>query len=62
MAVSSQLTRQLVSIWRSRGLQRVEYFEFPKQQRLEHDLIDPNNRNQRVDVVYPILLDLIAPE
>jgi carboxylesterase len=61
MAVSSQLTRQLVSIWQSRGLQRVEFFEFPKEQELEHDLIDPNNRNQRVDVVYPILLDLIAP-
>jgi carboxylesterase len=60
MAVSSQLTRQLVSIWQSRGLQRVEYFEFEREQKLEHDLIDPNNPRQRVDVVYPILLDLIG--
>jgi carboxylesterase len=60
MAVSSQLTRQLVSIWQSRGLQRVEYFEFERELKLEHDLIDPNNPRQRVDFVYPILLDLIG--
>jgi pimeloyl-ACP methyl ester carboxylesterase len=60
MAVSNQLTRQLVSIWQSRGLRRVEYYEFDRHQQLEHDLIDPNNPKQRVDLVYPILLDLIA--
>ncbi|MCC7370642.1 MAG: alpha/beta fold hydrolase [Chloroflexi bacterium] len=62
MAVSNQLTRQLVSIWQSRGLRRVEYYEFDKAQQLEHDLIDPNNPKQRVDLVYPILLDLITRE
>ena len=60
MAVSNQLTRQLVSIWQSRGLRRVEYYDFDKMQRLEHDLIDPNNPKQQVELVYPILLDLIA--
>jgi carboxylesterase len=60
MAVSNQLTRQLVAIWQSRGLRRVEYYEFDRDQRLEHDLIDPNNPNQHIDLVYPILLDLIA--
>lgn len=60
MAVSNQLTRQLVSIWQSRGLRRVEYYEFERAQQLEHDLIDPNNPKQRIDLVYPILLDLIA--
>jgi pimeloyl-ACP methyl ester carboxylesterase len=60
VAVSNQLTRQLVSLWQSRGLRRVEFYEFDREQGLEHDLIDPNNPNQRVDLVYPILLDLIA--
>jgi len=60
VAVSSQLTRQLVLVWQSRGLQRVEYYEFSKEQALPHDLIDPNNPHQRIDLVYPILLDLIA--
>jgi hypothetical protein len=60
ISVSNQLTRQLVSLWQSRGLKRVEYFEFEREQGLEHDLIDPNNPRQRVDLVYPILLELIA--
>lgn len=60
VAVSNQLTRQLVSLWQARGLRRVEFYEFEREQRLEHDLIDPNNPHQRVDLVYPILLDLIV--
>jgi carboxylesterase len=59
-AVNNNLTRQLVSIWQTRGLRRVEYYEFDRAERLEHDLIDPNNPKQQVDVVYPILLDLIT--
>ena len=62
VAVSNQLTRQLVSLWQSRGLRRVEFYEFDREQGLEHDLIDPNNPQQRVDLVYPILLDLIVRE
>jgi pimeloyl-ACP methyl ester carboxylesterase len=60
IAVSNQLTRQLVSLWQSRGLRRVEFYEFDREQGLEHDLIDPNNPHQRVSLVYPILLDLIV--
>jgi hypothetical protein len=60
VAVSNQLTRQMVSLWQSRGLRRVEFYEFDREQELEHDLIDPNNPKQRVDLVYPILLDLIV--
>jgi len=59
MAVSNQLTRQLVSLWQSRGLRRVEFFEFDRDQRLAHDLIDPNNTNPRTDLVYPILMELL---
>jgi len=60
VAVSNQLTRQMVSFWQSRGLRRVEFYEFDRDEGLEHDLIDPNNPHQRVDLVYPILLDLIV--
>jgi carboxylesterase len=60
VAVSNQLTRQLVSLWQARGLQRVELYELERDLKLEHDLIDPNNPRQRIDLVYPILLDLIA--
>lgn len=60
VAVSNQLTRQMVSFWQSKGLRRVEFFEFDRDESLAHDLIDPNNPAQRVDLVYPILLDLIV--
>jgi pimeloyl-ACP methyl ester carboxylesterase len=60
VAVNNGLARQLVSLWQARGLRRVEYYEFDAVEQLEHDLIDPNNPKQRVDVVYPILLDLIT--
>ena len=60
VAVSNQLTRHLVSLWQARGLRRVEFYAFDREERLEHDLIDPNNPRQRVGLVYPILLDLIV--
>jgi len=59
-AVNNGLTRQLVSLWQTRGLQQVTFYEFDRSEGLEHDLIDPNNPKQRVDMVYPILLDLLS--
>jgi carboxylesterase len=59
-AVNNSLTRQLVSLWQARGLQQVAFYDFDRGEALEHDLIDPNNPKQRVDMVYPILLDLLT--
>jgi carboxylesterase len=59
-AVNNGLTRQLVSLWQARGLQQVAFYEFDRSEGLEHDLIDPNNPRQRIDLVYPILLDLLT--
>jgi pimeloyl-ACP methyl ester carboxylesterase len=59
-AVNNNLTRQLVSLWQARGLLQVKFYEFDRSEKLEHDLIDPNNPNQRIDMVYPILLDLLS--
>ena len=59
-AVNNSLTRQLVSLWQARGLQQVSFYEFDRREALEHDLVDPNNPKQRVDLVYPILLDLLT--
>jgi carboxylesterase len=58
VAVNNQLMRQLVSIWQSRGLRQVVLYEFDREERLEHDLIDPNQPNQRIDFVYPIIRNL----
>jgi carboxylesterase len=58
-AVSNNVTRQFIMAWQTRGLREIELYEFERELRLHHDLIDPNNPVQRVDLVYPILLDLI---
>jgi carboxylesterase len=60
LAVNNSLARQLVSLWQARGLQRVAFYDFDRSEKLEHDLIDPNNPNQHIDLVYPILLDLLT--
>jgi pimeloyl-ACP methyl ester carboxylesterase len=59
-AVNNNLARQIVSLWQARGLQQVTFYDMDKSEGLEHDLIDPNNPRQRVDFVYPILLDLLT--
>ena len=48
-----------VNLWRSSGAQNVETYTFGAEQRLVHDMIDPNQPTQRVDYVYPILIDLL---
>ncbi len=58
-AVNNQLARHLVALWQTRGLRHIESYEFDRELGLEHDLIDPNNPRQQVDLVYPLLLDLI---
>jgi pimeloyl-ACP methyl ester carboxylesterase len=58
-AVNNQLARHLVALWQTRGLRRIESYEFDRELGLEHDLIDPNNPRQQIDRVYPLLLDLI---
>lgn len=58
-AVNNQLARQLVGLWQFRGLRHVEQYEFERALHLHHDLIDVNNPRQQVDLVYPVLVDLI---
>ena len=48
-----------VRLWRSSGAQNVETYTFGAEQHLVHDLIDPDKVEQRVDYVYPILIDLL---
>jgi carboxylesterase len=46
-----------VNRWRSSDAQNVETYTFGVEQRLVHDMIDPDQPAQRVDYVYPILID-----
>ncbi len=60
-AVENGSTRELVDRWRAAGLDRVETCEFDASYHLIHDVIDPKQQKQQTALVYPVLLDLIAP-
>jgi len=57
-AVNKALIAKLVDQWRSQGV-KVETYTFPLEQLLPHDLIDAKAMEERVEEVYPVLIDLI---
>ena len=60
-SVNNMLTAEVVHRWQRSGL-KVETYEFPLSLGLDHDLIDPDQPHQSVDLVYPQLIDLITHE
>jgi carboxylesterase len=58
-AVDNPLAAEIVSRWRNNGASNVQIYEFPAELNLLHDLLPPEYPAQRVDMVYPILVDLI---
>jgi pimeloyl-ACP methyl ester carboxylesterase len=61
-AVNNTIIRDLASAWRARGGDRVAFYTLSANMRVIHEMIEPNRPKQRVAVVYPILLKLIAGE
>jgi alpha-beta hydrolase superfamily lysophospholipase len=59
--VDNAAVRQLVSLWRAHNARDLMTYEFPLDQRIVHDMIDPVRGDQQVDKVYPVLLNLILP-
>jgi hypothetical protein len=58
-AVSDYLAWQLISLWRAKGLFKFMAVDFPKKMQIEHDMIDPAQKNQQTQIVYPILVSLL---
>ena len=58
-AIDGSITELLVKLWQNKGVRHLETHTFPAELNLEHDLIDPNQKMQHTDLVYPVLLDLI---
>ncbi len=58
-AVDSTYARQIVDNWRGLGAENVGEYEFEAKYNLKHDLIEPTQPDQQVEVVYPILMDLL---
>ena len=57
-AVSNAVTHEVVTAWQSRrpsGIEWTELTGLPE----NHDIIDPNNPLQKIDVVYPKLIEVL---
>lgn len=60
VAVSNHAAAELVSHWRKQGAEQLHTYEFAAELNLGHDLIDPGQADQRTDIVYPKLVELIT--
>jgi len=58
-AVNNRAALDVERSWRARAGGRIGAYQFPRRLRLGHDLIDPLQPYQRVDLVYPVLADLM---
>ena len=60
LSVVNTLADQVVDCWRQQGFQAVKAYQFEASLKLEHDLIDPTQEKQRIDIVYPQLVEWIT--
>jgi pimeloyl-ACP methyl ester carboxylesterase len=56
--LDNRFTYMLVDEWRRLGA-NVSTYEFPASEHLPHDLIDPANEEQNIDLVYPVVARMI---
>ncbi len=59
-SVDNSAAKRLVASWKAAGAQNIITYAFDKKYKLIHDLISPDQPEQKIDIVYPILLDLLA--
>jgi len=58
-AVNNDITQDVVQQWKDKGHSDILTYEFPKELGLVHDIIDPNQTKQRIDIVYPKLIEVL---
>jgi carboxylesterase len=56
-AVNNESTQKIADLWKSHGA-TVESYTFDASLKIGHDIIDPNQPDQKVEVVYPKLIEL----
>jgi alpha-beta hydrolase superfamily lysophospholipase len=56
-AVNNESTQKIADLWKSHGATVVSY-TFDASLKIGHDIIDPNQPDQKVDIVYPKLIEL----
>lgn len=58
-SINNNLVAKIVQSWQSHGVDNLRTYEFEAALKLDHDVIDPAIPEQRIDIVYPILVELI---
>ena len=59
IAANNVVTARLASHWQNLRPGVVEGYEFPASEKVPHDFIDPGQSDQRVDIVYPRLIEML---
>ena len=57
-SVDNGVTAQVLKVWQAHGA-NLSTYEFPKDEKIGHDLIDPTNKDSHIEIVYPKLIELI---
>jgi pimeloyl-ACP methyl ester carboxylesterase len=58
-AVKNSITYDILAHWESHGIQ-IERHIFPSAQKVWHDMIDPNQTFQQVDLTYPVIMRMLT--
>ena len=59
-AINNQRVEELGRLWRAEGFTGLETYQFPEDEEIPHDFIDPGQPDQKTEVVYPKLLELFS--
>ncbi|MEI8313330.1 MAG: alpha/beta fold hydrolase, partial [Verrucomicrobiota bacterium] len=59
LAASNAATARLAANWLEHRPGSVAAYEFPASENVPHDFIDPSQSDQRVDIVYPRLIEML---
>lgn len=58
-AVKNSITYDILDRWESHGIE-IERHVFPAAQKVWHDMIDPNQTFQQVDLTYPVIVRMLT--
>src|SRR5271166_1438869 len=58
-AVSDYVAWKLIGLWCAKRLFKFNAVDFPKAMNIEHDMIDPSQKNEQTQFVYPLLISLL---
>ena len=58
--VNNKAIFRILRLWKKKYPAAVSSYEFSEEYGLDHDIIDPEHENQNTELVYPVILNLIA--